>query len=311
MNWLKRLVFFPLARLQDPVGLILAYHGVTDEQNGAFRGPFGEDVSRKNFREQMLFLKKNFSVCSLEIFLSKIEKKKTLKKPLAAVTFDDGYKNLIDLALPVLEEHEIPATVFLSTAAVERSWIPFQFQLYGSLKIRDDFSIQLKGKTVQIGVNADSKKKAYYRIKDLTRGFDKTKLARVINEINPDNSREKFKEKFLSWEDVKFLSEHPLVTAGSHGHNHLHLNQVTGETAQRDIKISRNLIRKHTGSDVIFFAYPYGDYSMSLNKYIMSEGFSHAFTTKNEGVGISHRYLPYQIPRFGHPNLEVLKEFKR
>lgn len=101
------------ARLRNffiSTGYIILYHRVADTKND----PHRLCVSPENFREQIKFLKANFRIVPLVQFVMEVRSKK-LKNKTMAITFDDGYADNLHNALPILQEYNIPATIFLTT----------------------------------------------------------------------------------------------------------------------------------------------------------------------------------------------------
>jgi len=99
---------------------ILMYHSISDDSKDPY------SVSVHGFREQVSWLSENgFELVSLEFLVSLIKKNdyKSLNKKIV-FTFDDGCKDFITNALPVLLENRSPATVFLVTDMLggETSW---------------------------------------------------------------------------------------------------------------------------------------------------------------------------------------------
>jgi peptidoglycan/xylan/chitin deacetylase (PgdA/CDA1 family) len=99
---------------------ILMYHSISDDSKDPF------SVSVHSFREQVSWLYRNgFEVVSLEFLVSLIKENdyKSLNKKVV-FTFDDGCKDFIINALPVLLDYRAPATVFIVTDMLggETSW---------------------------------------------------------------------------------------------------------------------------------------------------------------------------------------------
>ena len=69
-------------------------------------------MSQKNFENQIILLKKKFNVIPLEKFL---QFKKYNSKKNIVITFDDGYKDNLVNALPILNKHKVPATIYVTT----------------------------------------------------------------------------------------------------------------------------------------------------------------------------------------------------
>ncbi|MHB8155406.1 MAG: polysaccharide deacetylase family protein [Candidatus Omnitrophota bacterium] len=86
---------------------ILMYHNVDNEEGTFF-------VSPENFAKQMEYIKKNgYQVISLDELVRSIQEKKPFKKNKVVITFDDGYKDNFQYAYPVLKKFSFPATIFL------------------------------------------------------------------------------------------------------------------------------------------------------------------------------------------------------
>lgn len=108
LNWQKRLYnfLFPTAR-------ILLYHRIANSNND----PHKLCVSPENFRKQIEYLKENFKIIPLVQLVQNIRMKRVQNNSMV-ITFDDGYADNLHNALPILEEFNIPATVFLTAGYV-------------------------------------------------------------------------------------------------------------------------------------------------------------------------------------------------
>ncbi|MCL7418549.1 MAG: polysaccharide deacetylase family protein [Halalkalicoccus sp.] len=84
---------------------ILLYHGVTESG-----GPW--DVTPRRFRRQIEWLSRAFDPLTLSEAVRRC-RNRTLPSNPAVVTFDDGLRSTIENALPILEDHDIPATHYL------------------------------------------------------------------------------------------------------------------------------------------------------------------------------------------------------
>ncbi len=89
---------------------VLYYHRVGHFREGAERKM---NVTPDQFRRQMEHLtRRKYAFVTLDEMLA------GPKRKCAAITFDDGYRDLLEHALPVLDELKIPATFFIVTGAV-------------------------------------------------------------------------------------------------------------------------------------------------------------------------------------------------
>jgi len=97
-------------------GYIVLYHRVADVKDD----PHQLCVSLENFREQIKFLKDNFRVIPLVQLVMEVRTKK-LKNKTVAITFDDGYADNLHSALPILQELNVPATIFLTAGYMDKN----------------------------------------------------------------------------------------------------------------------------------------------------------------------------------------------
>ena len=86
---------------------ILAYHGVETPVSSPF------SVSVENFEEQMAYVSRHFDVIDLDTFLKWLDGNYESKKRKIVITFDDGFKNNLTQAAPILKKYGLPATFFV------------------------------------------------------------------------------------------------------------------------------------------------------------------------------------------------------
>ena len=103
---------------------ILMYHQVGD-----FRGIKAHRAlycQRRRFAAQMALLEAlRFTVLGMDAVLDCLTGARTVPRRAVAITFDDGYRNFFDEALPILERHRFPAAVYAIAGAVgEVAWPP-------------------------------------------------------------------------------------------------------------------------------------------------------------------------------------------
>ena len=95
--------------------VILQYHHVSNAT------PASTSVTPETFREHMTYLNTHFQVIDLRDALSKLKNNEPLPKKAVAITFDDGYRNILDNAHPILTSFDFPYTVFINPAIIGES----------------------------------------------------------------------------------------------------------------------------------------------------------------------------------------------
>lgn len=95
---------------------ILIYHQVLAEPDPLFP----EQMHAHRFKQHMALLQRYFSPLPLSEAVQRL-KQGCLPKTAVAVTFDDGYLNNLEIALPILKQYQIPATCFIATGFADGS----------------------------------------------------------------------------------------------------------------------------------------------------------------------------------------------
>ena len=117
--------FIPLFFLfkRKPARYIFLYHRVADVKDD----PHLLNVSVRNFRDQIAWLKKNFNIILLSKLINQI-KCHTLNLGSVCITFDDGYVDNLDNALPILKQLQVPATIFITSGMIDKK-TPFYWDI--------------------------------------------------------------------------------------------------------------------------------------------------------------------------------------
>ena len=94
---------------------ILCYHGVTEQPANTSQDPKGLHVNHLRFAAHLDFLQRNYNVVSLSDYLLAHNEGRSLRPYSVVLTFDDGFRNFLTVAAPLLAGRKLPATVFLIT----------------------------------------------------------------------------------------------------------------------------------------------------------------------------------------------------
>jgi peptidoglycan/xylan/chitin deacetylase (PgdA/CDA1 family) len=94
--------------------VFLCYHGVTKRPTRSAADPKGLHVNHQRFAAHLDFLQRHYTIISLADYIAA---RNSQRLPLysAVLTFDDGFRNFLTVAAPLLAARQIPATVFLIT----------------------------------------------------------------------------------------------------------------------------------------------------------------------------------------------------
>ena len=115
--WLERL---PVARLKGMLekrrgAVVLCYHSLSPEL-----GQYAYRTSAAAFDGHMALLRELFDILPVDEAVTALEAGALAgrSRPVAAVCFDDGYRDNWELATPILERHGIPATLYAARSLI-------------------------------------------------------------------------------------------------------------------------------------------------------------------------------------------------
>jgi len=275
-------------------GAILNYHSICPDNS--FSKPNDElIVSVSKFREQLIYLKKNYNLVSLDDILNF----KKNNKSCISITFDDGYKDNLIHALPVLNELNVPATIYVITKFFENDfniwWYELQDYIWNnSANIKFNFDKKNYDFSIQ---NNFEKLNCFNKLKQIIKKLNKIEQNKFLNVVTKNNERKQFKNEFLSKEDLKLLSKNPLITIGAHTHNHLSLKNLDREDCIEEIKKSKKILEDLINHKIDHFSYPYGsknDVGKREFEIVENLGFRSAATTS---VGKLSKKKLFNLPR--------------
>jgi peptidoglycan/xylan/chitin deacetylase (PgdA/CDA1 family) len=162
---------------------VLVYHSISSPVEPM---EADADISPERFKRQLRWLSRWRRVVPLDETL-----RVGASRRLVAITFDDGYRDNLTVALPMLEKFQLPMTLFVAAGFLGR-------------------------------------------------------------------------EGYLSEDDLREISQHPLITIGAHGLWHRHFHRLTAADARFELVESRRLLAAITGTTVDLLAWPYGECNAEL-----------------------------------------------
>ncbi len=112
---------------------------------------------------------------------------------------------------------------------------------------------------------------------------------------------------YMTWDQIKEISNEDFVEIGNHSHTHEYLADENNQLIKEDIAKSISIFKKNLGRNSDFFSYPFGEYSNDFKNIIEEFGFKYAFG-QHSGV-IDETKDFYELPRY--PINEKYGEIKR
>jgi peptidoglycan/xylan/chitin deacetylase (PgdA/CDA1 family) len=291
--------------------LILMYHRINRKNTSGTILQDGMYVDPETFQKQIVCLKNNFTIVSLDQVpeIDKYDRKK--QKPYCILTFDDGWEDFYEYAYPVLLSNNVCATVFLPTdyiGTTKRFWTDqFSDIIYKIGRIKKT------GYTVNrssIGM-IDNIERTDKSIDDLFEESVKTmkylpgeEVEEILCQLKErwNLQTEEGKTDFLSWGQVKEMYTSGLVQYGSHTKSHRLLTEVTEISVRNELLQSKEkLIAEGVVSSTFLpVAYPNGNYNERIVKLAEETGYHLALTTERGwNPFIDQHEERYRLKRIG------------
>jgi peptidoglycan/xylan/chitin deacetylase (PgdA/CDA1 family) len=259
--------------------LILGYHQVAEKANDVY----GICVTPDHFQEQMEVLHRYAHSIHLKDLTNGI-KGGQFPDHSVAVTFDDGYSDLLYTVKPILEAYRIPSTVFIVTGCIGQEfwWDELERLVSGN------------------GFESDSSASSLYQQLLPLPLKDRQQVMSQIRGKAAHSHLEREQSRALTLDELVQLSAGQLMEIGSHGVNHLSLNQLTLEEQKSELLESKTYLEKHIGKPVYSFSYPNGSYSSDSPELVRESGYQYACRSTPAPV-FNHNDL-YLLPRFWIPD---------
>ena len=243
---------------------IFLFHGVISKKEYEVRNYNGKHLLKSHFITFLKNLVKLGNPISMDEVVYSINNNNFLPPNSFAITFDDGFKNNYDIAAPILDYYNCPATFYVATSFIEKnhmSWID-QIELIIEKTINQD--LNLPWGNYHITNDHNSKIKLLEDIRFNVKNYDKISpfdiVQIVYNQLNKDiiYSGDDELTKMMSWRQVREISNHNLFTIGGHSHSHQILSFLNNNEMEKDIDKSFELISKNLKLKPHHYSYPEG-----------------------------------------------------
>ena len=275
--------------------VVLGYHRIAEPESVPGGDPFGMCVSPAAFADQMAVLARVGRPVHLEEIASRLRSGAPLAG-LVAVTFDDGYADVAKVALPVLECHGIPATVFFVSGNTGE---PFWWDRLTALLARADanvpFHIGEVGAAIVWtgGPPRELRYQLHRRFRVMTAEARERLLDHLESTLGPPVEGEL--PHALDAAEARRLVDHKLIAAGAHSVSHPPLAEVDPEWSRREIETSQAELGQLLERSITAFSYPHGSTSPAVQRTVADAGFELACTSV---VGAVHSASgPLALPR--------------
>jgi len=268
-------------------------------------------VRVSDFDAHMGFIAKHYRCISVSQAVREIQTG-TMQPRSLTVTFDDGSFDCLDLALPILRKHNVPATIYLATGIVDKTASLWWYEQEHIFRELTSLEFHWRGRAYAWNFDStDHKLAAFRQINDLFKelsSLEQSNLMHIIRRGAPGVFS--YADQCLTWDQIAELDQDPLITIGAHTHNHFVLSELSAYDARREIQDSRTLLESRLGHPVEHFAYPFGGEKQAGARefeLVRELGFKSGVTTRIGHLHPFHKNHVFSLPRIPvgyHDDLE-------
>jgi peptidoglycan/xylan/chitin deacetylase (PgdA/CDA1 family) len=286
--------------------LVIGYHRVVEDfRASAARTMAPMLISVRTF--ELDWIGRRFEFIGLDDLADCIEGRKRFRKPVAAITFDDGYEDVYRYAWPVLRRKGIPWAMFVVTDLVGSAALQVYDELY--LLLARAFprwrqpSRHLIGLLLSLETPVSLLKRIEPAATDALRAtwilietLSQSRKLRLIEALRAEVELEAGTElefSSMNWEMLREMSAAG-VTIGSHTRTHTLLTLETWNRVLEETRGSRQELQRRLGKPVDHFAYPGGAFDSGVVSAVAASGYRCAYTTCQHR---DERYPGLTIPR--------------
>jgi len=257
--------------------VILIYHQVLEAPDPLRPGA----ITRAEFAWQMATLSACFNVLPLDEAVQRLGRG-ALPPRAVAITFDDGYRDNVNHALPILQANGVTATFFVTSGTLGAyMWNDAVIEAVRSAP-EAGLDASWLGLSVLPSGNDRERVAALYRVLSVLKTWEQTPRDEAIHRLLEQTGAREPNGLMMHPADVRALPDAGM-SVGAHTVNHPILSRTPPSEARREIAEGRDALNEICGREITLFAYPNGrpnlDYDDTHARLVKELGFRAAVST--------------------------------
>lgn len=301
------------------LGAILMFHRVRPASGDRFAPNAGLEITPQFLDALLTHLRaEGYDILSLDDALDALRRNAPHARPFVVLSFDDGYRDLVEHALPVLERRRAPFVAYVTAGFADHSARLWWVEMEEAIRRLPRVDIVVAGRRIARDCATPAEKSAafgeiYWAIRDGGEAQLLDVVATLAAQAGVDG-RALTREACLDWRGVATLAGHELATIGAHSLTHPRLAKIDAAEARREMAESRDRIARETDVAPRHFCYPVGDPTSAGRREfgLAAElGFVSAVTTRPGVVFPEHHAHLHALPRLSvngrHQSLAALE----
>ncbi len=267
--------------------IVLTYHGIVPEiPAGAPTFEYRNFVTTSQFEEQIQFLLRNYRpLKAADLYTPGVSVEGGF-----LITFDDGFRNNYQYAMPILKQYGIQGCFFITTNLIGTRELLWTEQVTLMLERTKKPAVTLELDAPQTFSLADpqQREEASRGIRKHLKLMSSARLRKVMQQMKSQlddvpltvGKTEEERYLFMTWDEVREMVANDQLI-GAHTHNHPMLATLTEEESWQELSLCKEAIEKETEQPCLTMSYPNGErenYNQMNIEHLKKLGFKCAFT---------------------------------
>lgn len=270
--------------------VILGYHGISGKEQSYRKKYLGKSI----FEKQVKYLKKkNFSFITLTNWQRIVKSQKKINQRFVIITFDDGFKNVIDYAYPIIKKYGAKGIIYVIPGIIGKNeliWTEYLEMLVYNHR-NNKFNFKFKDQIIEYSLNSKNNiKMAFNDMKNKLRALSNKDRITHLNQFKISNNIKNFKNvpiEYLiaNWQELNSLNKN-ILEIGNHTKTHQNLDILSLEQEYYEELLKSKLkIEKEIGYSIKHLCYPAGVYNNKVIQYLKKYGYLTGVTVE-EGLNM-------------------------
>ncbi len=294
-----------LRRFVGGVGVILTLHHVRPPRPDRFQPNRLLEVTPRFLSRVIALLRRSeIDVVSLDEMHRRMTEGDFARR-FVCLTFDDGYRDNLQHAWPILKAAGVPFAIYVPTSFPDRLgelwWLALEAVIAKNARI--GLVIDGENRTFDCGTVAEKRAlydEIYWWLRSRPTEAEMRGIVRNLAACYQVDVAAFCRDLCMTWQEIAELAADPLVTIGAHTVNHQMLAKLPEKTVRSEMDLSRTVIEAALGVRPAHLSYPYGDPgSAGPREFAIAAelGFKTAVTTRPGVLFRSHAAHMTALPR--------------
>jgi len=250
--------------LQSEAFVIFLFHGVIPSNKSSVRNYTKKHLETVEFEKVVSSLKLKGNPISMDDIILANQENRSLPPNSYAITFDDGFKNNLQFAAPILRKYETPATFYVTSGFIQNNDCSWTDLIEYAVDVVEEVTFKHNLLNTVYRVRSISDKISFLeKVRSLvkeTRSIDPYEFAKdlweqnSVNEFSPDPEL----DQKMSTNELCKLDSDPLFTVGGHSHTHRVLSFLAKEDLDTEVSKSTSFLKECLNKEIIHYSYPEG-----------------------------------------------------